>query len=56
MVVGRDGVTRQTSYSENLYRNGTNFYIRNMPAVITTTYPIKIVMMSVILILHSLPN
>lgn len=33
MTLGRDGVTRQTSYSENLYRNGSQLiYARNIPA------------------------
>jgi len=33
MSVGRDGVTRETSYSENLYRNGSQLmYVRNVPA------------------------
>lgn len=32
MTIGRDGVTRQTSYSENLYRNGNQLlYVRNLP-------------------------
>jgi hypothetical protein len=33
MSVGRDGVTRETSYSENLYRNGSQLlFVRNAPA------------------------
>ena len=32
MSVGRDGVTRETSYSENLYRNGSQLmFVRNTP-------------------------
>jgi hypothetical protein len=34
MSVGQDGITRETSYSENLYRNGSQvIYVRNVPAV-----------------------
>jgi len=36
MSIGRDGVTRQTSYSETLYRNGSQvIYVRNLPANIS---------------------
>ena len=33
MSVGRDGIKRETSYSENLYRQGSELiYVRNVPA------------------------
>jgi hypothetical protein len=33
MSAGRDGVTRETSYSENFYRNGSQLmFVRNTPA------------------------
>ena len=33
MSAGRDGVTRETSYSENLYRNGSQLlFVRNTPS------------------------
>ena len=34
MSIGRDGVTRETSYSENLYRSGSQLlFVRNVPAL-----------------------
>jgi hypothetical protein len=37
MSVGRDGFTKETSYSENLYRNGSQLmYVRNVPVLAST--------------------
>ena len=40
MSVGRDGVTRETRYSENLYRDGNQIaYVRNLPSSVKRDKP-----------------